>query len=333
MSTPTASVRYSLIDALRGFALFGILLVNARDLVQAGSDTGAVLGGDTTSTVLFFTVQTRFFVMFATLFGTSLFFVLSSARARHPRPWIPLVRRLVTLAVIGLALTFTFGNGILVEYALAGLIVLILVMKAPKRVVLIVGLVLTVGVYAAGQGGLAPLGLILLGFAAASYGLPRLLEQPDRRVVIVFVAAAVLSVPALILQTTQPGDPRYTYVGAIPGVIMATAYASGFVLLWHTRARRLLALAFEAMGRLALTNFAAGYVLVWATTFVVDYGSMTDVLPVVFVAVGIIALQAVASRLWLVRFQYGPLEWVWRTATWWKPAPMLRGTARGTRTA
>jgi Protein of unknown function (DUF418) len=34
----------------------------------------------------------------------------------------------------------------------------------------------------------------------------------------------------------------------------------------------------------------------------------------VVIALGFFAVEAAASRLWLVRFRYGPVEWVWRQA-------------------
>jgi len=42
--------------------------------------------------------------------------------------------------------------------------------------------------------------------------------------------------------------------------------------------------------------------------------------------VGILAVQMAWSRWWLARFRYGPVEWAWRCATWWRIAPLRRGT-------
>ena len=33
--------------------------------------------------------------------------------------------------------------------------------------------------------------------------------------------------------------------------------------------------------------------------------------------------QLVASPLWLRRFQFGPMEWLWRSLTYWKRPPLL----------
>jgi uncharacterized protein len=35
----------------------------------------------------------------------------------------------------------------------------------------------------------------------------------------------------------------------------------------------------------------------------------------------VFALQVWASRAWLTRFRLGPLEWVWRSLTWFRVEP------------
>ena len=43
---------------------------------------------------------------------------------------------------------------------------------------------------------------------------------------------------------------------------------------------------------------------------------------------GIVALIWIAQLLWspwwLARFRFGPLEWLWRSLTYWKAQPMRR---------
>ena len=44
------------------------------------------------------------------------------------------------------------------------------------------------------------------------------------------------------------------------------------------------------------------------------------------IALGLCALQIALSHWWLARFQYGPVEWVWRALTYLSWPPM-RGKA------
>ena len=44
----------------------------------------------------------------------------------------------------------------------------------------------------------------------------------------------------------------------------------------------------------------------------------------VLFVVAVFALQVVASRWWLARFRYGPMEWLWRAATYLRLPPMRR---------
>jgi uncharacterized protein len=48
-----------------------------------------------------------------------------------------------------------------------------------------------------------------------------------------------------------------------------------------------------------------------------------------FVAVGVWIFNIVWSRWWLRRYRFGPLEWCWRSLTYWQRQPMrMRVPAR-----
>jgi uncharacterized membrane protein YeiB len=321
--------RWRFIDSLRGFAVLGILLVNAVDITRVGM--ARVLEGgsqvpDPVRDALYLTVQTRFVPIFVFLFGMSLWIVLDGARARSARrPWLVMTRRLVGLAIIGGLLMFVYPGNVLLEYGIAGLLMLPVVALAPRWATLGAGAVLTVAAYALFGGGLPSVpGLILLGAGAAAFGLPRALETSGKAVAVVFAVAAALTVPALMWQLGTPGDPRFSTSGATAGLIMAVAYTTGLALLWRTPARRMIAAVFEPLGRMALTNYVSAAIVVALAALFVDFGHMTSVAPVVALSLAVIAAQSVLSRLWLTRFVYGPVEWLWRTATWFRPAAFRR---------
>jgi uncharacterized protein len=86
------------------------------------------------------------------------------------------------------------------------------------------------------------------------------------------------------------------------------------------RARRALA----ATGRMALTNYL-GQTLVcvlifdgWAFGQWGKWGIAAQLVPVLAIWIAQMAL----SPIWLRYFQFGPLEWLWRSLTYWKRQPM-----------
>lgn len=328
----TTRQRWQFLDSLRGFAVLGILLVNAVDITQVGM-ARLIEGGDMLTDpvreALYLTVQTRFVPIFVVLFGMSLWLVLEGARARAARPALVLVRRLLALTAIGGLLMLAYPGNILLEYGVVGLLMLPVVLFAPRLVTLGAGIVLTVVSYALFGGGLASVpGLVLLGAGAAAFGLPRVLESAGRPVAVTFAVAAVLTGPALLWQQTTQGDPRFSTPGGIAGLVMAVLYVTGLALLWRTRARRVLAAAFEPLGRMALSNYVGAAVVMALVPLVADVGHLTSVGPVVALSLALIVAQSLLSRLWLTYFVYGPVEWLWRAATWLRPVAMRRDAPR-----
>jgi uncharacterized membrane protein YeiB len=68
---------------------------------------------------------------------------------------------------------------------------------------------------------------------------------------------------------------------------------------------------------MALTNYLTATILVLMIGRVVGgvpdtWSSTTAVL----IAAAVLTVQWVWSSVWLRRYRYGPLEWVWRWATW-----------------
>lgn len=328
-SAPRAT-RWRFLDSLRGFALLGILLVNALDITRVGDD--ALLASrdgvhDPVREALYLTVQTRFVPIFVLLFGMSLWFVLSGARARvgSGGAWLVLVRRLVTIGLVGAALMLVYPGNILIEYGVVGLLVLPCVALLPRWAVLALGVLGTGAAYVVFGGGLAATpGLMLLGAGGAAHGLPRVLETRTRVVAVAFAVAAVLTVPAVAWQLTQPGDPRFTTAGATAGLAMAAMWTTGLALLWRTPLRRGIVAFFEPLGRMALSNYVGAAVVLFAAGLVVDFPAAATVTPVVLLCVPLVVAQCLLSAWWLRRFAYGPVEWLVRCATWWRPVGLRR---------
>lgn len=73
-------------------------------------------------------------------------------------------------------------------------------------------------------------------------------------------------------------------------------------------------------GRMGLTNYVTQSIIGtfilfgWGLGMLGSFGSAIASL----IAIGIFALQAIFSRWWLQNYKYGPLEWIWRSATYLK---------------
>ncbi|MSO47679.1 MAG: DUF418 domain-containing protein [Thermoleophilia bacterium] len=135
-----APARLAFPDRLRGLALLGIIVVNAPFLAISSSgytQDSIAAWWDLVAAFLVITLaQGKFYLLFSFLFGYStLFIVRTSAAADRQR----YRRRLVGLAVLGLAhAMLLFIGDILLSYALLGF-ALMLLLRRPDRAVLRTG--------------------------------------------------------------------------------------------------------------------------------------------------------------------------------------------------
>lgn len=146
--TPTAAAnRVETIDILRGFAILGILVVNV--LYMFDTWFAAHLTEDTiiADRVAYFLTNTffvsKFFTLFSFLFGLGLFIQMSRAEAKGKR-FLPLyLRRMLVLALFGLAhAAFLWVGDILFLYAILGVVAALAFRKASPRALLIWAVVL-----------------------------------------------------------------------------------------------------------------------------------------------------------------------------------------------
>jgi uncharacterized protein len=101
------------------------------------------------------------------------------------------------------------------------------------------------------------------------------------------------------------------------------------MLLCRTGSMQRLAAALGAVGQTALSNYIATSVI---TAFLFTgygfkvYGRL-ERFQLYYVVAAIWVFNLVASSIWLRHFRFGPMEWCWRSLTYWKRQPMrLRET-------
>ncbi|MEO3872452.1 DUF418 domain-containing protein [Nonomuraea sp. B12E4] len=315
--------RIMALDVLRGFALCGILLANVRPIAHVGDALVAVVpekgtGGDWLGLL----VDQRFYPIFSLLFGVGFSLLLESAGQRVPRPRLILLRRLLALLALGLAHMFLLWWGdILTVYALVGLVVLLPTSWLPRWAVagLAAALLATALVISGGYYAMIP-GLFLLGSALTRYGVIGRIERSTWVPAGLCLAFAAGAAP-LVRAQIDTGDP---VAMTAAGLLLAGAYVCALLFLLRTPLRPVLRAVFAPLGRMALTNYLTATMLVLAVARAMDGPpERWSTATVVLIAGAILAVQWAWSTLWSRRYRQGPLEWLWRWATWARRPPLL----------
>ncbi len=389
---PVVDDRSTELDVIRGFALFGVMLINLYSHYEFAIPE-AVLAGLATAPidrplgwVLEVLMAGKAQALFSMLFGFGFAMFLSRAEARGADGTRLYLRRLTILLVIGSVHAMAvFWGDILLVYALTAF-VLILFRRAPDRLLLVCGVALSL------LAGLV-MTLHLAWVEAATGATPPLIAAFDaglERRWVVFMAG---DYPAYVVELVRslgaewflsvfawsymgtilgrflmgywlfrkgwmlrPADhiagfrrwaPRLIVGGLVfsladvaigamdiePGVLgqvaleilhragqltLALGYGAGLVVLIQgARARRLLS-GLGDVGRMALTNYLTQSLVYLFVFYGFGFGLMRygGALTCLGIAVVTFALQIAFSRWWLARFRFGPLEWLWRSATY-----------------
>lgn len=386
--------RIELVDALRAFALAGILQVNIQSFVWGAGDPlgyfiDAPRPADTAVHLLVGTfVATKFISIFALLFGFGAALQFASIRRRAgdaDRARAVYRRRLWFLLALGIlhGVLLYYGD-ILALYALAGFVLVLYMGRRPAALaratcrwwiaLALVNVALTVLFEAARrtlppevdaalippeavdkfivftEGGyvqqLAPratdfayivlvmgafaapqiVGLFLLGHLAARLGwiaYPERHPRIWRAALAIGCAAAPLAVAGAWLNyetiVNSPGDPSFIGFGLQTfGSLVAFAYVAAIVR-WREAAPLRAAIRWLApAGRMPLTNYllqsaAMGALL---SGWGLGLGAALGKAELALLALAIVAVQLVASRAWIARFGQGPVEALWRRATY-----------------
>ena len=126
MNTNSQSERVLVLDALRGFALFGILIINAMSILAVKGSTPAFtvdipFADRLLQDLILFFVESKFFTLFSLLFGIGFAIQIQSAEKQGTKFLPRISRRMLGLLVFGLLHILLLWDGdILVIYAITG---------------------------------------------------------------------------------------------------------------------------------------------------------------------------------------------------------------------
>jgi uncharacterized membrane protein YeiB len=296
--------------------LCGILVANIQPIAHIGPELAGSQQNGYDNPLPGLLVDHRFFPIFAFLFGVGFALLLESAGQRSPHPRLVLLRRLLVLFAAGTAhFLFLWKGDILSTYAVVGIAVLLPTSWLPRWLTGVLSGVLLCVAAVLGDGRFTLVAaLFLLGATLVRYGVIRRLERSTWVPSVLCLVFLVLAVPACWLQEAAPS---FAFGPSLAGLLVAGVYVCGLLVLLRTPIAAVLHTVFAPLGRMALTNYLSATVLVLIVSRLAggqpDNWSFGTVL---LIAAGILLLQWIWSTLWLRRFRFGPLEWLWRWTTW-----------------
>lgn len=147
---------------------------------------------------------------------------------------------------------------------------------------------------------------------------------------------AVPPLAAMAWHSNQTGFDTMTVFGtslvfSTPfDILLTVGWAALIMLLIQTRASAALRARLAATGRMAFTNYLATSIVM--TTIFYGYGlglfGSVGRATLYLFCFGMWAAMLLWSKPWLERFQYGPLEWLWRSLARGSLQPMRRAAAQ-----
>jgi len=169
-------------------------------------------------------------------------------------------------------------------------------------------------------------GMMLVGMALFRLGVLEV-RCPTRWYFVMIAGAVVIGLPTLLYGVYRnfsvDWDPRYSmYRGRMysefAAPFMALGWLSVVMLVWRSGRLSWLTRRLAAVGRMSMTH----YVMQSVICALIFHGhglglvNQVDRVGQLGITGGVWLFQLTASPLWLRRFAYGPLEWLWRSLTY-----------------
>ncbi|MFQ5654088.1 MAG: DUF418 domain-containing protein [Planctomycetota bacterium] len=411
MNTPTETTRVPAapvaeddrihsIDILRGFALFGVLLMNMQAFAMLLSAyMNPTSYGDQSSVNYFLWclnhvfADAKFITIFSMLFGAGIVLMTERSTARTGRSAGVHYRRMLWMALFGAAhgILLWYGD-ILLWYAMCGLLAYLFRRLKPWILILVAVILLLIPVLllanfdslienapaderqemidmwspspdaikareTAYRGGYLDhlptrfeswtgmfgfmmlfgwrlLAVMLLGMALFKSGVFSAARSRGFYVALVLIGfAAGLPLAAYgiynyqacnwdMAQSMGPGS-LYNYFGSL---LVAFGWIGLVMLLCRSDRLKALRGRLAAVGRMAFTNYIMHSVILTTLFYGHGFGlfGRVDRPGQLGIVLAVFALQLWYSQPWLERFRFGPLEWLWRSLTYWRRQAFLR---------
>ena len=394
--------RITIVDALRGFALAGIVICHVVEnyigSVPTAEFNDAVHQGlidDIVDGFIGIFLRGKFIALFSFLFGLSFFIQMDNAHTKGKRFGTRFLWRLILLFAIGFVHSLFYRGDILTVYAILGIFLIpfynvsnkwllgiaaLLFMglarfllfasiggegvftnfdinpESPKVLAyydtLKNGTLLDVFATNATQGhidkaefqygvfgrGYFTFAFFLVGlFVGRSGFFKRYKEEPKlmKKILVYSLIALVVSFGIMaggfISMGTNFNLQSWNAMIGLTGMDMSNAamtiiYIVLFTMWFKKSKGEKLLLKFAPYGRMALTNYVLQSIIFTFVFFGWGFGLIGELRQVYtfLLALLFIALQMLVSKWWMQYFKYGPLEWLWRSLTFFKIFPFRK---------
>lgn len=395
--------RIDAIDALRGFALAGIVIVHMVEQFFAGPPPQTLidtmmpgLGDQIIAGFIAVLLQGKFFALFSILFGLSFFIQMDGAANKGFNFTGRFIWRIILLGIIGYIHSLFYRGDILTIYAVVGLL-LVLFHRMPEKGLVICAAILFLGLgryivfilngddpilmnavpsgesqenldyyqalksgsiwevfrwngfyglltklefqFSIYNRGYLTLAYFLIGLWLGKIRIFQQLEekkQAIRKALFWFLGSMFLAGGFTGFMFSRAGDLSKGFenwwgilglTGAdLVNVSLTGIIFCGFILLYLKPSPQRFLNRFTAYGRTALTNYLAQSVIGTFIFFGWGLGLIGEMRNIysLLLAFFMIIFQMAISTWWLNNFRFGPLEWLWRSATYLKWQPITK---------
>lgn len=180
------------------------------------------------------------------------------------------------------------------------------------------------------------LGMFVIGYLMGRNGRYKTILINKNLLLKVAVIGLVIGLPANYMLATYMKKGGY-YQMNMDGMIQTLAYTAGvstlalayialFFLMALTKPGMRVIKILQPAGKMAFSNYIMHSLIGSIIFFGVGLGMAGEMGPVYYTAIAwiVFAVQIVLSTVWLRYFNYGPLEWLWRSATYKKWQPLKK---------
>lgn len=180
------------------------------------------------------------------------------------------------------------------------------------------------------------LSMFLIGFYVSRNMIFANVQANRSLILKVMTWGAVIGIPcniALAVMMTTNAYYDFEPLGIIQPIVYAFGvpalclfYASAITLLFEDANWKKRLMTFAPVGQLALTNYL-GQSLICVFIFMgYGLGLEASVGPakLSLIAIAIYSSQLLISHIWVKFFRFGPMEWLWRSLTYWKWQPFVK---------